>query len=509
MKRKASSWFTLSISLFLLMASISGGAMEANAAGKQPAASSADAIKLAILVPLTGPSFLGIPARDGALLAISQRNASGGILGMNIEPVVEDTACNATTAVAATNKVINQDGVGYVIGDACSSTSIPMSEIANAAGVIQMTPSATNPQVTVGLDDQVKVYIFRACFIDPFQAAAAARFARSSLSAQTAFIMLDPKNAYSQGLADAFQAEFSRAGAIVGKEAYNASDTNFSAILAKIQQATPDVVYLPDYANVVNLVTQQAKALNITTPFIGGDGWDSSSLDTEAASGSYFTNHMSFEDPRPEVSAFAQAFTSQYGHAPDTVAALAYDAANLLFQAMQEAGTTDTAAVKTTLAAINFQGVTGSLFYDTSHNGIKSAAVLRVQADGAHFYALVAPNKPAADLTINYNTGSPGSSFTVAGSNFPPNATGSITINGVAAGTIPVDGAGGFVFLLNTAAGDAGRYAVTVSVNPKASAGFTLDAAAPLRPAEGSGPEVVVPGGIAYTRFSYLPLIQR
>ena len=396
-----------------------------------------------------------------------------------------------------------------------------MSEITNAAGVIQMSPTATNPQVTVGASG-VKPYVFRACFVDPFQAAAAARFARQTLSAQKAFIMLDPNNAYAKGLADAFQAEFSRSGTIVGKEAYNSSDTDFSTILDKIVIAEPDMVYLPDYYNIVNLVTAQAKAKGITTPFIGGDGWDSSSLDTAAASGGYFTNHWSSEDPRPEVTAFNQAFQGQYGYAPNAIAALAYDAAKLLFQAMGEAGTTDTAVVKTKLAAISYQGVTGSLFYDQSHNAIKSAVVMRVQTDGVHYFALIPPNKPAADLTINYNNGSPGSAFTITGANFPPNSTVSITINGHVVGTITVDGVGGFVFQLNTTDAGEGLYSVTVTVNPgvtthlataavnpSATTRFTLDDTAPLRPVEGGGPVIAVPDGIAYTKFIYLPLIRR
>ncbi len=438
MKRKTSSWLTPILTVFLLLASMSGSTMSANAAEKQPATSPASPIKLAILVPLTGPSFLGIPARDGALLAIEQQNAKGGILGVTIDPVIEDTACNAGLATTATNKVINQDGARYIIGDVCSSSSIAMSAITNAAGVIQMSPTATNPQVTVGASG-VKPYVFRACFVDPFQASAAARFARQTFSAQKAFIMVDPNNAYAKGLADAFQAEFSRSGAIVGKEAYNSSDTDFSTILDKIVIAEPDMVYLPDYYNIVNLVTAQAKAKGITTPFIGGDGWDSSSLDTSAASGGYFTNHWSSEDPRSEVTAFNQAFQGQYGYAPNAIAALAYDAAKLLFQAMGEAGTSDTAVVKTKLAAISYQGVTGSLFYDQSHNAIKSAVVMRVQTDGVHFFALIPPKNPAADLTINYNSGRPGSAFTITGSNFPPNSTGSITINGHVVGTIAVD----------------------------------------------------------------------
>lgn len=395
MKRNVSNRFALIISIFLLMAAVSGSSLGAAAAEKQAATLSSGTIKLAILAPLTGPApTFGRSARDGTLLAIEQQNARGGILGMTVTPIIEDTACNATLAATAADKVINQDGVRYIIGEVCSKASISISEIANAAGVIQMTPTSTNPQVTVWADGKVKDYIFRACFIDSFQGVAAARFARSTLFAQKAFIMLDPDNSYVKGLADVFETEFARSAAIVGKETYSGKDTDFSTILTKIQQATPDVIYLPDYYNVVNLVTKQAKAKGITAPFVGGDGWDSSELDTVAASGSYFTTHMSFEDPRPEVSVFAQAFRSRYGYAADVIAALAYDAARLLFQAMQEAGTTDTVAVKTELEAITYHGVTGTVHFDADHNPSKSAAIMRVQTDGVHFFALIAPANP-------------------------------------------------------------------------------------------------------------------
>jgi branched-chain amino acid transport system substrate-binding protein len=397
MKMGIASRVTLVISLILLTASMSGGSLGAAASERQAATLSASTIKLAILVPLTGGvQTLGLAARDGALLAIEQQNASGGILGLTIDPIIEDTACDPTTAVNAANKVINQDGARYIIGDVCSRSSIPMSEIANAASVIQMTPTSTNPQVTVGTDGQVKDFIFRACFIDPFQGAAAARFALSLLSAQKAFILLDPNNAYTQGLADTFEAEFAKSGIIVGKEEYSGQNTDFSPILAKIAQTipAPDVIYLPDYYNVVNLVTKQAQDQGITTPFLGGDGWDSPDLDPAAAGGSYFVNHFSFEDPRPEVGAFDLAFRVRYGYAPNVAAALAYDAARLLFQAMQEAGTTDTAAVKTKLAAIAYYGVTGTIYFDANHNPIKSAAIMRVQTDGVHFFALIAPANP-------------------------------------------------------------------------------------------------------------------
>ena len=198
-------------------------------------------------------------------------------------PVVEDSQCTPDPAVNAANKVIDQDKVHYVIGEVCSKASIPMSEIANAKKVIQISTASTNPAVTVGKDGKVKDYIFRACFIDPFQGTVAAKFALNTLKAKTAFIMLDQANDYVKGLAEYFEKSFiAGGGKIVGKETYTSKDTDFSAILAKVAAAKPDMVYLPDYYNVVNLAAKQAREKGIKAPFMGGDGWDSSDLDLKA-----------------------------------------------------------------------------------------------------------------------------------------------------------------------------------------------------------------------------------
>ncbi len=476
------------------------------------AASPTSTLKLAILVPLTGPvPAFGSSARDGALLAIDQQNSGGGILGSTIESVIEDTSCDAAKAVNATDKVISQDGVKYIIGDVCSNSTIQMTGITNAAGVMQMTPTATNPAVTVGSEGQVKEYVFRACFIDSFQGTAAARFTRGSLSAQNAFILSNLDSSYSMGLANAFETEFSKSANIVANEPYTNGDTDFSAILDKIIAIQPDVIYLPDYYTKVNLITSQAKAKGITIPFVGGDGWDSAGLDAIAADGGYFITHFSMEDSRPEVSAFEQAFMNAYGYSPDTIAALTYDATKLIFQAMLAAGTTDATIVKTNLASISFQGVTGTLFYNPQHNPIKSAAVMSVSGvNGIYFFATINPEEPVANLSINYTNGSPGSYFILNGAYFPPNAAATITINDqVVAETIPANSSGGFVFRLDTTAAEEGQYLVTASVNPSAAASFTLENSAPQRILEGNGTVISVALGVAYTDFNFLPLVQR
>ena len=250
-------------------------------AAAAPAAKPAGDLKLAVLAPLSGPvPTFGVTTRDGALMAIEEWNAKGGVNGQKIVPIVEDSQCTPDPAVNAANKVIDQDKVHYIIGEVCSKASIPISEIANAKKVVQISPTSTNPSVTVGADGKVKDYIFRACFIDPFQGTVGAKFALDTLKAKTAFIMSDQSNDYVKGLAEFFEKAFvAGGGKIVGKENYTATDTDFSAILSKVADAKPDMVYLPDYYNIVNLAAKQAKEKGITAPFMGGDGWDSADLD--------------------------------------------------------------------------------------------------------------------------------------------------------------------------------------------------------------------------------------
>jgi branched-chain amino acid transport system substrate-binding protein len=356
-------------------------------------------VKIAILAPLSGPvPTFGVSTRDGALLAIEEWNAKGGVLGMKIQPIVEDSQCTPDPAVNAANKVIDQDKVKFIIGEVCSKASIPVSEIANAKKVIQVSPTSTNPSVTVDAAGATKPYIFRACFIDPFQGTVGAKFAIENLKAKKAFVVLDQANDYVKGLAEFFEQAFvAQGGQIVGKESYTATDTDFSAILAKIRTARPDVVYLPDYYNIINLATKQAKEKGIQVPFMGGDGWDSSDLDLKAAAGGYFTNHYSPFDPRPEVQNFVKAYGNKFkddsGNAkvPDALATLAYDATNLLLQAIKETGSEDTAKVKDTLAKIRFAAVSGLVTFDDQHNPVKSATILAVKPDGVKFEAIVNP----------------------------------------------------------------------------------------------------------------------
>lgn len=340
-------------------------------------------LRLGIVVPLTGavPSF-GVEVRNGVLLAVQEWNDRGGIDGRKIITFVEDGRCVARTGLEAARKLISSDHVNYLIGEVCSAASIPISEIADAARVIQITSTSTNPKVTVDSSGHVKRYVFRSCFTDPYQGIIGAKFAYNNLKARTAFVMGDVTSEYVSSLRSTFEAAFmSLGGTIVGRGDLAGDEADFSGILSGLKAVAPDVIYLPDYYNIVNLVTRQAKALDISVPFIGADGWDSSGLDLAATEGNYFDNHFSDQDPSPKVAQFMDAYDRAFPNderAPGVrhmLSAISYDAANLLFEAIKAAGSDDTTLVSKKLESMHFSGVTGDFTFDSFHNPLKTAYI--------------------------------------------------------------------------------------------------------------------------------------
>ena len=371
-------WKYVALVLVLLVALVPAGCAKAS-----------EAVKVGLLFPMTGPvPTYGQSSKEGAELALNEWNAKGGLLGKQIAWVLGDGGCDGVTATDAANKLIDQDKVKFIVGEVCSSASIPVSEIANPKKVIQISPTSTNPKVTIG-----KPYIFRACFLDPFQGDVMATFAKTDLNASTAAVLYDKGNDYVLGLAGYFKDAFEKKGGkVLVYEAYTAEDTDFSAILSKVADAKPDVLFLPDYYNKVNLIGKQAKEKGITAIMLGGDGWDSADLDLTAVDGGYHSNHYSPADRRPIVQDFLQTYTAKYGKAPDALAVLAYDATNILMQAIKNAGTTDTTKVRDTMQAIKIETVSGTItFAKESGDPIKSAAINHVTGGKIEFVKFVAP----------------------------------------------------------------------------------------------------------------------
>jgi len=407
MTKRIFGFLSIILVFSLVLAACGAPATEApKPAAEQPAAEQTAAeqpagqeeVKVAILAPLSGPvPTFGVSTRDGSLLAIEEWNAKGGVLGKKIVPIVEDSQCTPDPAVNAANKVIDQDKVKFIIGEVCSKASIPVSEIAEAKGVIQISPTSTNEMLTLTQDGKTKKYIFRACFIDPFQGLVMAKFAIGK-GYKTAFIMLDQGNDYVRGLAENFEKAFTgMGGKVVGKETYTSQDTDFSAILTKVADSKAEVLFLPDYYNIVNLVGAQAKEKGVTAVMMGGDGWDSADLDLKAADGGFYSNHYSAEDTRPIVQEWVKNYQAKYGSVPDALATLGYDATNMLLSAIEKAGTTeDTAAVAAALEKLELEAVSGKITLDEKHNPVKAAAVLQVKDGKVSFVESVAPDSGAA-----------------------------------------------------------------------------------------------------------------
>ena len=370
-----------------------------SACGTPPKSNSSSELKVALLVGVSGPApTFGISTRDGALMAIDEWNAKGGVLGRKIVPLVEDSQCTPDPALNAANKVVDQDKVKFLVAEACSKAAIPISEVANSKKALMITPSAVASEVTVDKNGKVKPYVFRACFTGSFQGRVGAKFALETLKAKTAFIVLDQTNDYDRGSADAFEKAFTDGGGqIMGKESFTAKDTDFSTILSKVADVKPDMVYLPDYYNIVNLVTKQAKEKGITTPFLSGDAWDSADLDASSAINNYFVTHYSPDDTRSEVKSFVTSYGAKYKDdkgqpiVPDAIAVLGYDATNMLLQSIQNAGTDDVEKVREAMAKLNFSGVSGKITFDEFHNPVKSAVVMQVKDSKVSFLSVINP----------------------------------------------------------------------------------------------------------------------
>jgi len=353
----------------------------------------AEPLKIAMLAAMSGDvKTFGEGTKRGVEMAVAEWNDKGGVLGRPIEIIIGDTKCDAQEATNVANKVITQDKVHYIVGAVCSSASIPISEIANPAGVVQISPPSTNPQVTINEDGSNKEYIFRACFLDPFQGEVDASFAINELGAKSSAVLYDVGNDYVKGLAEYYKASFEELGGEVPVfEAYVKEDTDFSALLTKVAEANVDVLFLPDYYNKVNVIAKQVKDKGITATLLGADGWDSPDLDLEAVDGAYFSNHYSPYDPRPIVQDFIAAFEAEHDMTPDFVAVLAYDSTNVLLQAIENAGVDDPAVVKDALQNIEYEGVAGDIAFNEVGDPIKKAAISHITGGEIEFVKFVAP----------------------------------------------------------------------------------------------------------------------
>ena len=345
------------------------------------------AVKVGILAPTSGAvSSYGQAAKNGAELAIKHANESK-MFDKEIVSVHMDEKGKAEEAVTAFDRLVNEQKIDVLIGDVTSGPSIDVAKEAASVGIPMMTPTGTAAAITEGKDN-----VFRACFLDATQAKAMADYAANELSAQKVAVLYDITDDYSLGVAESFKAEAEANGLeVVAFESFQSTDTDFKSQLSKIAAADPDALYVPSYYNTNALIAIQAKEVGLDAQLLGADGWDGvlSALDENnksAVEGVVFTNHFTATDPDAKVQDFVTRYREAYGSDPSSFAALGYDAGMMLFQAIEAAGTTDSAAVNEALANLQYEGVTGAIHYEGSGDPVKDVKFVTVK-DGA--YALV------------------------------------------------------------------------------------------------------------------------
>jgi len=346
---------------------------------------SGDKVRIGVFMSLTGSTAnFGISSVNGIKMAADEVNKAGGINGKQIELLVEDDRSDASEAATIVTKFVTQDQVHAVLGEVASSRSIAAAPIAQNAKIPMLTPSSTNPEVTRKGD-----FIFRSCFIDPVQGAAIGQFAAKGLNAKRAAIMVDRKNDYSTGLATNITETFTKLGGqIVATTSYQEGDQDFNAQLTSIKGANPEVIFVPGYYNDVGLIAKQARDRGITVPLLGGDGWDSAQLYAiggTALNGSFFSNHYSPFDTDPKVQKFVNDYKALYNATPDALAATAYDAAHIMFDAIKRANSTDGTAIRNALAATNaFPGVTGTVTFNENRDAVKPIVMIEIKDGGTY-----------------------------------------------------------------------------------------------------------------------------
>ena len=362
------------------------------ACGEQKAGDSggAEPIRVGHVASLTGDTAtFGQSTERGMRMALEEINARGGALGRQLDLLSEDDRSVTEEARTAALKLLQRDQVVALLGEIASSRSLAAAPEAQRAHVPMISPGSTNPKVT-----EVGDYIFRACFIDPFQGTVMARFAREQLNAKKVAILFDFKQDYSVGLADFFRKTFKELGGeIVADERYTSGDIEFRAQLTTIRAAQPEAIFVPGYYTELGLIAKQARELGIDVPLLGGDGWDSEKtieIGGKAVEGYYFSTHYAADSDSPKVRDFVARYEQKYHETPDAMAALGYDTAGILADALDRAGSTDGAKLRDAIASTkDYEGVTGKISIDPQRNARKDAVVLKIEGGKFKFYRSV------------------------------------------------------------------------------------------------------------------------
>ena len=381
----ATAIFSMSISLLLGGCNKSG---DAQSSGNQAT------IKVGEFASLTGSeASFGRSSHNGTVLAVEEINAAGGVLGKKIELITEDDQSKDGESGTAVKKLISRDKVVAILGEVASGRSREAAQICQNFKVPQISPSSTNPKVTETGD-----YIFRVCFIDPFQGGVMANFALNTLKVKKVAVLTDVGAPYSVGLATFFKQNFVKGGGeIVAEQKFTKDDKDFKAQLTAARANNPEAIFVPAYYGQVTLIALQARELGIKAPLFGGDGWEAPELIqgagvAEALEGCFFSTHFSADQDSPKAKAFVASYEKKFGARPDAMGALGYDSVLALVDAIKRANSTEPAKIKDALAATKgLDGVTGKMDLDADRNARKPAVIIEIKGGKFVFKETVNP----------------------------------------------------------------------------------------------------------------------
>lgn len=369
----------------LAMLSAFSGCSNTGDGGSASGGSDSDTIRIGGLAPLTGDAAsYGVAVNNAIQMAVEDINANGGIDGKQIEYIYYDEKGDTTEATNAYNKLVQDDKVVAIIGDVTTKPTLAVAQTSQQDNIPIITATATAAEVTLTGPN-----IFRACFTDPFQGELMASYASEKLGATKVAVLSDMADDYSSGIAEAFVAKAEELGMqVVADEKYQDGDVDFKSQLTNIKGQNPDVLFLPVYYEDLRLISAQAKEVGVTAQLCGADGWDSvltDNFDSSVLNGGVFCSQYSTESTDERVQNFISAYKEKYEMDPNMFAVLAYDATNMMAQAISDAGSTDSQAIIDAMAALEYDGLTGHMTFDEDRNPQKSAVIVSIQDDAYKF----------------------------------------------------------------------------------------------------------------------------
>lgn len=362
-------------------------------------------VKIGINAPITGDiPKVGEGTKYAAQMWLEDVNAAGGLdvggTKYQVELVIEDNEAKAESAVKVNTKMITEDEVLVIVGPQSSKQAVPAGDVANNYKTPMISPWSTNPATT-----EDRPYVFRACFLDPFQGPVVANFVKDEFGFTKAAVLYDVASDYPKGLAEFFKQaweDLNGPGSVVAFESFTTKDADFSSQLTNIINSGAEFMFVPQYYNEVALIVQQAHQLGWDKPIVGSDSWGSAEtveLCGEDCYGLFFSTHYAAAGATGDTKEFIERYESKYGYIPDDVGALTWDAIRLVERAVTDCGAItgdlkkDRQCVRDALANIKeFDGITGKMAFNESGDPVKCAVIVRISDEGKYeFYKSVCP----------------------------------------------------------------------------------------------------------------------